>query len=134
MNRNRIMNVKFGFFAAVVALLFGRCEKGQDFNPDEAVEIRISASIPTYISFGSYEGQLTDTDTVDVVLVKGTEIELLGLQGNGNVKINLNAISINQGEEKTYVVSDETTVPEDRVCEVWPERCDDKDEEEGTQE
>ena len=107
------------FFMVIVA----SCEKETPFSPESSVVIRIRTSVDVGVQFGDFSERLTvDPGVLDIVLLKGAKLEFFG-ENEGEVIVNLDTLVVQNGDHLVYVVTEETKVPEQKECEVWPERC-----------
>lgn len=112
----------------IILLVFGLgCEKTDVFNPESAIEIRIksSESVTVQIDGNIRMELLGSKDTLGsylgFTLLEGARISFSGPQADGKVIVNLDTLALASGSTITYVVSENTRVPEDRFCEVWPD-------------
>lgn len=113
---------------SIILLVFGLgCEKTDAFNPESAIEIRIrsSESVTVQIDGNIRTKLLGSKDTLGhylgFVFLEGTRINFSESQIDGHVIVNLDTLALASGSTITYVVSENTRVPEDRFCEVWPD-------------
>lgn len=114
---------------SIILFIFGwGCEKSSVFDRESAIEVRIKSSefVTVQIDGNIRTELLGSKDTLGsylgFMLMEGARISFSGSQVDGQVIVNLDTLALASGTTITYVVSENTRVPEDRFCEVWPDR------------
>lgn len=106
---------------------FVACEKQSSFDIDSAIDVRVKSftevgvQVSGNVSITLQPSNDTLNNNIDFMLAPGSEI-VFSSGSDGEVVVNLDTLWVEAGVAKLYRVSEGTRVPEDRFCEVWPDR------------